>query len=209
MGLPSTPEFTLAITAAETFTLFAQRAGGPAGRVEVQSAGAPAGIAGTTDPPRTAEPPARTGMAILASKVLASAAQRAGFTRIPEGAAVEEAAGPAVPAFAAGTTGSAAPKKLRMSKMQRKQAKRAAKLAAIIAGGIRHLRRRFLPGTVALHEIRRFQKTTALFIPKLAFQRLEKESMQESQPSFWLQSTALRAMKEASEAYLEGIFVDS
>ena len=36
-------------------------------------------------------------------------------------------------------------------------------------GGIKH-KRRFLPGTVALREIRRYQKSTNLLIQKLPFQ---------------------------------------
>ena len=38
---------------------------------------------------------------------------------------------------------------------------------------------RFRPGTVALREIRRYQKTTELLIRKLPFQRLVREIAQE------------------------------
>jgi histone H3 len=45
---------------------------------------------------------------------------------------------------------------------------------------------RFRPGTVALREIRRYQKSTELLIRKLPFQRLVREIAQDFKVSFML-----------------------
>ncbi len=68
---------------------------------------------------------------------------------------------------------------------------------------------RFRPGTVALREIRRYQKSTALLIRKLPFQRLVREMTQDIRVNLRFQSTALAALQEASEAYLTGLFEDT
>lgn len=72
---------------------------------------------------------------------------------------------------------------------------------------------RFRPGTVALREIRTFQKSTELLLRKLPFQRLVKELAMEHTGrlgfSLRFQSTAILALQEASEAYLVGLFEDT
>ncbi len=68
---------------------------------------------------------------------------------------------------------------------------------------------RFRPGTVALREIKHLQKTTQLLIPKLPFQRLVKEVTKSHNPQFRLQSQAIYALQEASEAFLTALFDDS
>ena len=71
--------------------------------------------------------------------------------------------------------------------------------------------RRFRPGTVALREIRKYQKSTELLIRKLPFQRLVREVMwnlDRGGVQFRIQSTALLAMQEAAEAYLVNMFAD-
>ena len=68
---------------------------------------------------------------------------------------------------------------------------------------------RYRPGTVALREIRRYQKSTELLIRKLPFQRLVREIAQEYQQDLRFQSTAILAMQEAAEAYLIGLFEDT
>ena len=79
-------------------------------------------------------------------------------------------------------------------------------------GGVRK-RRRYRPGTVALREIARYQKSTELLIRKIPFQRLVREVVQNLvfnkkelsfQPKF--QSTAILALQEASEAFLVRMF---
>ena len=68
---------------------------------------------------------------------------------------------------------------------------------------------RFRPGTVALREIRRYQKSTELLIRKLPFQRLVREVVAEAKNDLRLQSHALLALQEASEAYLVSLFEDT
>jgi histone H3 len=68
---------------------------------------------------------------------------------------------------------------------------------------------RFRPGTVALREIRKYQKSTELLIRKLPFQRLVREIAQDFKPDLRFQSAALAALQEAAEAYLVGLFEDT
>ena len=68
---------------------------------------------------------------------------------------------------------------------------------------------RFRPGTVALREIRRFQKSTELLIRKLPFQRLVREIASEDRNELRFQSSAVLALQEASEAYMVGLFEDT
>ena len=68
---------------------------------------------------------------------------------------------------------------------------------------------RYRPGTVALREIRRYQKGTELLIRKLPFQRLVREIALEINEDLRFQSTAVLALQEASEAYLISLFEDT
>jgi histone H3 len=68
---------------------------------------------------------------------------------------------------------------------------------------------RYRPGTVALREIRKYQKTTALLIRKRPFQRLVREIAQDFKTDLRFQSHALLALQEATEAYLVGLFEDT
>jgi len=64
-------------------------------------------------------------------------------------------------------------------------------------------------GTVALREIRKYQKSTELLIRKLPFQRLVREIAQNFRTDLRFQSTAVMALQEAAEAYLVGVFEDT
>jgi len=77
-----------------------------------------------------------------------------------------------------------------------------------LAGGIKRPHR-FRPGTVALREIRKYQKSTDLLIRRLPFQRLVREIAKEMKPDVRFQSAAVAAMQEAAEAYLVGLFEDT
>ena len=67
--------------------------------------------------------------------------------------------------------------------------------------------RRFRPGTVALRQIRRYQKSTELLIRKLPFQRLVREVVSRMyNEQYRFQSTALLALQEAAEAHLVYMF---
>ena len=77
-------------------------------------------------------------------------------------------------------------------------------------------RYRYRPGTVALKQIRQYQKSTELLIRKLPFQRLVREIASDSEViksplcgKVRFQSAAIMALQEATEAYLVGLFEDS
>ena len=70
-------------------------------------------------------------------------------------------------------------------------------------------KRRFRPGTVALREIRRYQRSTDLLLRKLPFQRLVREIATDFKHDLKFQKTAIIALQEASEAYLSEVFEDS
>jgi histone H3 len=71
------------------------------------------------------------------------------------------------------------------------------------------VKRRFRPGTRALMEIRKYQKSTNLLLRKSPFQRLVREIAQDFQQDVRFQAEAIAALQEASEAYLVGIFEDT
>ena len=68
---------------------------------------------------------------------------------------------------------------------------------------------RYRPGTVALREIRHYQKTTELLIRKLPFSRLVREIAQDFKTDLRFQPQAIGALQEAAEAYLVGLFEDT
>ena len=68
---------------------------------------------------------------------------------------------------------------------------------------------RYRPGTVALREIRRYQKSTDLLLRKLPFQRLVREIAQDFKNDLRFQGTAILALQEASESYLVSLFEDT
>ncbi|XP_063728954.1 uncharacterized protein LOC134856613 [Symsagittifera roscoffensis] len=94
-------------------------------------------------------------------------------------------------------------------KAPRKQlATKAARKSAPSTGGVKKPHR-YRPGTVALREIRRYQKSTELLIRKLPFQRLVREIAQDFKTDLRFQSTAIMALQEASESYLVSLFEDT
>ena len=77
------------------------------------------------------------------------------------------------------------------------------------ASGGRRKPHRYRPGTVALREIRRFQKTHNLLIRRIPFQRLVREIAQDFKTDLRFQGSAVLALQEASEAYIVGLFEDT
>lgn len=77
--------------------------------------------------------------------------------------------------------------------------------------GTERKKQRWRPGTVALREIRQYQRSTNLLIPKLPFSRLIKELANERSSSGGLrfQSSALMALQEAAECYIVQLFEDT
>ncbi len=79
-------------------------------------------------------------------------------------------------------------------------------------------KKRHRPGTVALREIRKYQKSTDLLMRKLPFQRLVREITREFTVmdketgvlhDLKFQHSALMALQEAAESYLVGFFEDT
>lgn len=89
-----------------------------------------------------------------------------------------------------------------------KGAKKATPAAVGAAAGSKKIHR-YRPGTVALREIRRYQKSTELLIRKLPFQRLVREIAQDNKADLRFQSTAIAALQEAAESYLVTLFEDT
>ena len=77
------------------------------------------------------------------------------------------------------------------------------------AGQKKRKARRYRPGTVALREIRRYQKTSELLIRRMPFQRLVREIAQVHNPYLQFQSGAILALQESTEAYLVGLLEDT
>ena len=68
---------------------------------------------------------------------------------------------------------------------------------------------RYRPGTLALREIRHYQKKTNLLIKRAPFARLVKEIAQGCMQELRFQNSAIGALQEAAEAYLVGLFEDT
>ncbi|KAK2995353.1 hypothetical protein RJ640_006573 [Escallonia rubra] len=98
------------------------------------------------------------------------------------------------------STGGKAPRKTLASKAARK--------SVPTTGGVKRPHR-YRPGTVALREIRKYQKSTDLLIKKLPFQRCVREIAQDFKTDLRFQSHAVLALQEAAEAYLVGLFEDT
>ena len=99
------------------------------------------------------------------------------------------------------STGGKAPRKAVATKAAKKSAN-------TTSGGVKKPHR-FKPGTVALREIRKYQKSTDLLIRKLPFQRLVREIAQDYKTDLRFQSAAVAALQEASESYLVSLFEDT
>ena len=101
------------------------------------------------------------------------------------------------------STGGKAPRKQLATKAARKKQP--------ATGGVKKPHR-YRPGTVALREIRRYQKSTDLLLRKLPFQRLVREITRDmagpNSPDRF-QGSAILAVQEASEAYLVSLFEDA
>ena len=68
---------------------------------------------------------------------------------------------------------------------------------------------RYRPGTLALRQIRKYQKSTDLLLRKSPFSRLVRELAQKFCSELRFQASAVLALQEASEAYLVGLFEDT
>lgn len=76
------------------------------------------------------------------------------------------------------------------------------------------IKRKAKRGTVALREIRKYQKSTELLIRKLPFQRLVRELATKVAPpsirnDLRFQASSLEALQQAAEAFVVGMMEDS
>ena len=67
---------------------------------------------------------------------------------------------------------------------------------------------RFHPGTVALQQIRKYQRSTELLCRKLCVARLIREVAQDFKIDLHFQATTLLAIQEAMEAWLVRLMED-
>ena len=98
------------------------------------------------------------------------------------------------------------------AKIAKDKSKTVSKKTAPAKGGMKEGERkkmRFRPGTVALREIKRYQKSTDLLIPRAPFQRVVREICHGYDHDLRFQSQALVALQEAAEGYLTGVFEDA
>ncbi len=94
-------------------------------------------------------------------------------------------------------------------------AKKAARKSTPSTGGVKKPHK-YRPGTIALREIRRYQKSTELLIRKAPFGRLVREIQVRLAEQHGIGKTdmrwnshAVQALQEASEVYLVGLFEDT
>merc|ERR1711920_958805 len=87
---------------------------------------------------------------------------------------------------------------------------KAIKKSAPAKGGIKEKgKRRWKAGTVALREVKRYQKSVKNLLPRAPFQRLVRNIVQSQDHELRFQSAALAALQEATEAYIVGVFEDT
>ena len=100
------------------------------------------------------------------------------------------------------------PKSVMTLRNQTQKAINAGRKGPVPTGGLKRPMR-YKPGTVALREIRRYQKTTELLIRKLSFSRLVREVAQDFKTDLRFQRNAIGALQEASENFLISLLEDT
>ena len=96
------------------------------------------------------------------------------------------------------STGGKAPRKSLATK--------AARNSAPSTGGVKKPHR-YRPGTVALREIRRYQKSTDLLLKKAAFGRLVREIAQDFKSDCRFKTTTMVALQEVRSLYSHIVFI--
>ena len=95
------------------------------------------------------------------------------------------------------------------------KASKAIKKTGPAAGGVKNAEKpegkknRFKPGTVALREIKKYQKSNELILPRAPFMRLVKNIAEGTDHQIRFQSQAIQALQEAAEGYIVGLFEDT
>ena len=88
------------------------------------------------------------------------------------------------------------------------KAEMAKKKTAPAEGGMKK-QHRWRAGTVALREIKKYQRATVLLLAKAPFQRFVRAICDGIDGQLRFQSQALLALQEAAESYLSGLFEDA
>lgn len=73
----------------------------------------------------------------------------------------------------------------------------------------RRPRYRHAPGSLALREIRKYQKSTDTLIPKATFSRLTRQLTLEIKPGHRWTKTAVDALQQAAEAFVVGVLEEA
>jgi len=94
------------------------------------------------------------------------------------------------------------------AKAPRKSSKKNNSQGAAAADGKKKTHR-FRPGTVALREIKKYQKSTNLLLRRAPFSRLVREIAQKQKEQLRFQASAISALQEATESYLISLFEDT
>ena len=68
---------------------------------------------------------------------------------------------------------------------------------------------RFHPGTVALREIKRYQKTSKPLTARLPFERRIRNTLAKLDPEIRLKNSTIECMREATEAFLTELLHDA
>lgn len=89
------------------------------------------------------------------------------------------------------------------------KAKAGGAAAAIGVGQKEKRRHRFRPGTVAIREIKRYQKSVDLLLPRAPVKRLIREIAQPYRDELRFSKQAMEALQEASESYIVDLFADA
>lgn len=85
----------------------------------------------------------------------------------------------------------------------------AKKVAKSTATGVKKTTRRWRAGTVALRQVRKFQKSTNLLLRKAPFQRLVRELAGNYKDGLRFASSAVLALQEATESYIVSVLSDT
>jgi histone H3 len=94
-------------------------------------------------------------------------------------------------------------------------ARKAPKVASIgkkktaAKSGVKTTKRRWHAGTVALRQIKSFQKSTSLLLRKAPFQRLVRELAGNYKDGLRFASSAVLALQEATESYIVSVLSDT
>mmetsp|Transcript_60379 Transcript_60379/g.68844 ORF Transcript_60379/g.68844 Transcript_60379/m.68844 type:complete len:125 (-) Transcript_60379:88-462(-) len=83
------------------------------------------------------------------------------------------------------------------------------KIPARVRGVPKPFGPRFRPYYPRLREIRKYQKSFELLLPKAAFRKLVKDTTTESRTDIYFTKESILALQEAAEAYLVGVFEEA